>query len=411
MSVTSDSALTVGADFSLTSPDVVAEPYPYFARERARGPVLWHEAMGMWLAFDHVSSSAVLRARTLGRIWTLRWPDEVLPAFTMLHVHSLLENEPPEHTRMRRLVAGAFSRGHVERLRARIEVLTSDLADSVEDAGSDGSPVDLMSLYAEPLPVQVIGELLGVPGADWHLLRPWSNAIVKMYEYGVTPVQRLEAEQASAEFVDYLRSLVVSRRAAPGDDLITSLVQETDSDGARLTEDELITTCTLLLNAGHEATVNTTGNGFYAMLQHPEQHAAITAASEDPAAAAVAIEELIRYDSPLQLFERTAMADTEIGGVTVRAGEKIAALLGAANRDPAVFDAPDAFDLTRSVNPHLGFGAGIHLCVGAPLARVELQSSLRTLVRRFPAMSLAETPIRRPEFVIRGLQELVVTIR
>ncbi|MCW2605054.1 MAG: hypothetical protein JWN61_3189, partial [Pseudonocardiales bacterium] len=274
-----------------------------------------------------------------------------------------------------------------------------------------GSPVDLMSLYAEPLPVQVIAELLGVPGADWHLLRPWSNAIVKMYEYGVTPVQRLEAEQASAEFVDYLRSLVVSRRAAPGDDLITSLVQETDSDGARLTEDELITTCTLLLNAGHEATVNTTGNGFYAMLQHPEQHAAITAASEDPAAAAVAIEELIRYDSPLQLFERTAMADTEINGVTVRAGEKIAALLGAANRDPAVFDAPDAFDLTRSVNPHLGFGAGIHFCVGAPLARVELQSSLRTLVRRFPAMSLAETPIRRPEFVIRGLQELVVTIR
>lgn len=411
MSITSDSALTVGPDFTLTSPDVVADPYPYFARERARGPVLWHEAMGMWLAFDHSSSNAVLRARTLGRIWTLRWPDEVLPAFTMLHVHSLLENEPPEHTRMRRLVAGAFSRGHVERLRARIEVLTSDLADIVEDAGSDGSPVDLLSLYAEPLPVQVIAELLGVPAVDWHLLRPWSNAIVKMYEYGVTPQQRVEAEQASAQFVDYLRALVVERRAAPGDDLITSLVQETDSDGARLTEDELITTCTLLLNAGHEATVNTTGNGFYAMLQHPQQHQAIAAAAEDPAAAAVAIEELIRYDSPLQLFERTAMADTEIGGVTVRAGEKIAALLGAANRDPAVFDAPDTFDLAREVNPHLGFGAGIHFCVGAPLARVELQSSLRTLVRRFPAMALAQTPRRRPEFVIRGLQELPVTIR
>ena len=417
MSVTSDSALTVGSDFTLTSPAVVADPYPYFARERARGPVLWHEGMGMWLAFDHASSNEVLRARTLGRIWTLRWPDEVLPAFTMLHVHSLLENEPPEHTRMRRLVAGAFSRGHVERLRSRIEVLTSDLADLVEDAGADGSPVDLLSLYAEPLPVQVIAELLGVPAADWHLLRPWSNAIVKMYEYGVTPEQRLEAEQASAEFVDYLRELVAARRASPGEDLITSLVQETDADGARLSEDELITTCTLLLNAGHEATVNTTGNGFHAMLQHPQQHAAITAAAHDPAAGgiaapiAVAVEELIRYDSPLQLFERTAMADTEIGGVTVRAGEKIAALLGAANRDPAVFDAPDTFDLTREANPHLGFGAGIHFCVGAPLARVELQSSLRTLVRRFPAMQLAGTPRRRPEFVIRGLQELMVTIR
>lgn len=410
MSVTSDSALTVGADFSLTSSDVVADPYPYFARERARGPVLWHEALGMWLAFDHAASNAVLRARTLGRIWTLRWPDEVLPAFTMLHVHSLLENEPPEHTRMRRLVAGAFGRGHVERLRTRIEALTSDLADVVADAGSDGSAVDLLALYAEPLPVQVIAELLGVPEADWGLLRPWSNAIVKMYEYGVTPRQRAEAEQASQEFVDYLRELVAARRVAPGEDLITSLVQETDSDGARLSEDELITTCTLLLNAGHEATVNTTGNGFLAVLRHPRQHAAI-AAADDPAATALAVEELIRYDSPLQLFERTAMADTEIGGVTVRAGEKIAALLGAANRDPAVFADPDDFALDRAVNPHLGFGAGIHFCVGAPLARVELQSSLRTLVRRFPRMALAATPTRRPEFVIRGLRDLPVTIR
>jgi len=410
MSVTSDSALTVGADFSLTSPDVVADPYPYFARERARGPVLWHEALGMWLAFDHAASNAVLRARTLGRIWTLRWPDEVLPAFTMLHVHSLLENEPPEHTRMRRLVAGAFGRGHVERLRTRIEALTSDLADIVADAGSDGSAVDLLALYAEPLPVQVIAELLGVPEADWGLLRPWSNAIVKMYEYGVTPRQRAEAEQASQEFVDYLRELVAARRVAPGEDLITSLVQETDSDGARLSEDELITTCTLLLNAGHEATVNTTGNGVLAVLRHPRQHAAI-AAADDPAATALAVEELIRYDSPLQLFERTAMADTEIGGVTVRAGEKIAALLGAANRDPAVFADPDDFALDRAVNPHLGFGAGIHFCVGAPLARVELQSSLRTLIRRFPRMALAATPTRRPEFVIRGLRDLPVTIR
>jgi cytochrome P450 len=410
MSITSDNAPTVGADFDTTSPDVVADPYPYFARERARGPVLWHEGMGMWLAFDHASSNAVLRARTLGRIWTLRWPDEPLAAFTMLHVHSLLENEPPEHTRLRRLVAGAFSRGHVERLRPRVEELTSELADAVADAGSDGSAVDLMALYAEPLPVQVIAELLGVPREDWGLLRPWSNAIVKMYEYGVTPQQRRDAEQASVEFVDYLRGLVAQRRSAPGDDLITSLVQETDSDGARLTEDELITTCTLLLNAGHEATVNTTGNGFLAMLRHPRQHAAI-AGADDPAAAGPAVEELLRYDSPLQLFERTAIADTEIAGVTVRTGEKIAALLGAANRDPAVFESPDAFDLEREHNPHLSFGAGIHFCVGAPLARVELQSSLRTLVRRFPRMALAGTPRRRPEFVIRGLHELPVTIR
>jgi cytochrome P450 len=393
--------------------EVVADPYPFFARERAVAPVQWHEGMGVWLAFDHAGANAVLRSRTLGRIWTLRWPDEPLEAFTLLHVHSLLENEPPEHTRMRRLVAGAFSRGHVERLRASIDELTRTLADQVADAGSDGSAVDLLALYAEPLPVQVIAELLGVPEADRGLLRPWSNAIVKMYEFGVSAAQRVEAEQASAEFVAYLRTLVAERRRAPGDDLISSLVAETDSDGGRLSEDELITTCTLLLNAGHEATVNTTGNGVYWMLRHPDQHAALRAsvAQAGTDSIAAAVEELIRFDAPLQLFERTAIADTPIGEVVVREGERIGALLGAANRDPAVFADPDVFDLTRSPNPHLGFGGGIHFCVGAPLARLELQSSLRTLLTRFPALALAREPGRRPEFVIRGLRDLPVTLR
>jgi cytochrome P450 len=402
-------------DFS--APDVIADPYPFFARERAVAPVHWHEGMGVWLAFDHAGANAVLRSRTLGRIWTLRWPDEPLAAFTLLHVHSLLENEPPEHTRMRRLVAGAFSRGHVERLRVRIDALTQILADQVADAGSDGSAVDLLALYAEPLPVQVIAELLGVPESDRGLLRPWSNAIVKMYEFGVTPAQRVEAEQASTQFVAYLRDLVAQRRRAPGEDLISSLVAETDSDGGRLSEDELITTCTLLLNAGHEATVNTTGNGVYWMLRHPDQHAALAAAIAGPPSGgradpiATAVEELIRFDAPLQLFERTAIADTAIGDVVVREGERIGALLGAANRDPAVFEDPDLFDLSRSPNLHVGFGGGIHFCVGAPLARLELQSSLRTLLTRFPGLALAGEPSRRPEFVLRGLSDLPVALR
>jgi cytochrome P450 len=399
--------MSVATSLELTSPEVVADPYPHFAAARRQAPVQWHEGLGMWLTFTHAAANTVLRTRTLGRVWTPRRPDEPMPAFALIHVNSLLENEPPAHTRMRRLVAGAFARGHVERLRPRVAELAGRLADRVADAGSDGSAVDLIALYAEPLPVQVIAELLGVPEPDWHLLRPWSNAIVKMYEYGVSPAQRDAAERASAQFVAYLRGLVAERRLAPGPDLISSLIAETDGDGARLSEDELVTTCTLLLNAGHEATVNVVGNGLTALLTQPEQLAAVRA---DDGLVDTAVEEMIRYDSPLQLFERTAISTTTIEDVVVEQGQKIAALLGAANRDPAVFADPDRFDVTRADNPHLGFGAGIHFCVGAPLARVELQTSLRTLLRRFPRLALHETPQRRPEFVIRGVVSLPVTI-
>ena len=395
------------SSINLTSPEVVADPYPHFAAARAVAPVQWHDGLGMWLTFTHRAASTVLRERSLGRVWTPRWPDRPMPAFELIHRNSLLENEPPVHTRLRRLVASAFARGHVERLRPRVRELASALADRVADAGADGSPVDLIAEFAEPLPVQVIAELLGVPEQDWHLLRPWSNAIVKMYEYEVSEAQRATAEAAAADFVAYLRSLLVQRRAHPADDLLSGLLAETDSDGARLTEDELVTTCTLLLNAGHEATVNVVGNGMWALLSHPDQLAAVRA---DPELVPTAVEEMIRYDSPLQLFERTAITDTAIGEVTVVAGQKIAALLGAANRDPTVFDEPDRFDVSRADNPHLGFGLGIHFCIGAPLARVELQTSLHTLLTRFPKLELHAVPQRRPEFVIRGVQSLPVTV-
>jgi cytochrome P450 len=397
----------VAVDFDPTSSAVVSDPYPFLAELRRRGPVLWDDGLGMWLAPRYAEASAVLRDRRLGRIWRPRWPDEALPAFTLIHVHSLLESEPPAHTRLRRLVANAFARGHVERLRPRIAALAEALADAVADAGADGSPVDLLRAYAEPLPVAVIAELLGIPDADRGPLRPWSNAIVKMYEYSVSADQRRAAERASAEFVDYLRTLVARRRRAAGEDLISSLVAVSDADGSRLSEDELVTTCTLLLNAGHEASVNVVGNGVLALLRHPGELARLRS---DPALVPAGVEEMIRYDAPLQLFERTATEDTEIAGVTVRAGQKIAALLGSANRDPAAFSDPDRFDVGRTDNPHIGFGAGIHYCLGAPLARVELQVSLATLLRRFPRLALAGEPERRPEFVIRGLRTLPVTV-
>src|SRR3712207_3222732 len=238
----------------------------------------------------------------------------------------------------------------------------------------------------EELPVAVIAELLGVPDTDRPLLRPWSNAIVKMYEYGRTAAVEDAAERAADQFVTYLRGLAAERRRAPGEDLLSHLVGVRDSDGDRLTEDELVTTCVLLLNAGHEATVNVSGNGLLALLEHPSE---LRRLRTDPGLLPTAVEELMRYDSPLQLFERTATTDVEIGGVTVEEGQKVAALLGAANRDPAVFDQPDALEVARADNPHVTFGAGVHFCIGAPLARVELQASLGALLERTSRLKLA----------------------
>ncbi|WP_448621700.1 cytochrome P450 [Geodermatophilus sp. URMC 65] len=391
----------------LTDPAVVADPYPSFARARAQAPVQWHEGLGLWLAFTHAESDAVLRDRRLGRIWRDREPAERFGSFNLVHRNALLEMEPPDHTRLRGLVSAAFARGHVERLRPWVQRLAGDLVDGLVEHSGGTEPVDVLSGMAEELPVAVIAELLGVPEADRPLLRPWSNAIVKMYEYGRTPAVEDAAERAADQFVTYLRALAAERRRTPGEDLLSHLVGVRDSDGDRLTEDELVTTCVLLLNAGHEATVNVSGNGLLALLQHPDQLARLR---DDPGLLPTAVEEFMRFDSPLQLFERTATTDVQVGGVTVHEGQKVAALLGAANRDPAVFPDPDRFDVGRTDNPHITFGAGVHFCIGAPLARVELQASFGALLERTSRLELGGEPVRRPEFVIRGLAELPVVL-
>ena len=265
---------------------------------------------------------------------------------------------------------------------------------------------DLVATVAGPLPIEVIAELLGVPTADRRLLQPWSNAIVKMYEYATPADLRAEAERSAAEFVDYLRVLTAARRARPSDDLVSDLVQV--ADHGALTADEVVGTAALLLMAGHEATVNVLGNGMLALLTHRHQWRRLRS---EPALLPGAVEELIRFDSPLQIFERTAAVDVVIAGWNVPAGGRIAALLGAAARDPAVFTAPDSLDIGRQPNPHLGFGLGIHYCLGAPLARLEVQAALHALTIRLPGLHLAGEPTRRPEFAIRGLQNLPVTAR
>lgn len=376
------------------------DPYPAFDALRRTGEVHWHPGLGLAVAVSHRASSAVLRSKGLGRIWRDATPAERFASFNMLHRNSLLENEPPAHTRLRRLISGAFARGHVERLRPRVENIAERMvAGLAESIAVDGS-ADLLEHLAAPLPVEVIAELLDVPESDRAALVPWSNAIVKMYEYGLEQSKRDAAERAAEEFASYLRELARHRKALPGDDLLSHLV------ASELTGDEVVATAVLLLMAGHEATVNVIGNGVQALLRHPRQWQRLTA---DPALVEPAVEELIRFDAPLQLFERTATTDVEIAGYHVAEGDKIAALLGAAARDPEVFTEPDTLDIGRSPNQHLGFGGGIHYCVGAPLARVEIDAALRALTTQLPDLSPGGTPQRRAEFVIRGLHTLPVT--
>ena len=383
------SAPTTSLD--LTDPAVVADPYPWFAQERSRHAVAWHEPSGSWFTFSHAAVSAVQRDRRLGRLWTDREPAERLAPFNLLHRNQMMENEPPEHTRLRRPVASAFSRGHVERLRARVRALASELLDEVDAS----RPFDVVEAYAEPLPVLVIAELLGVPRSHVHDLREWSQAIVRMYEPSPDESVVAAAVAAAEDFAALVRDLVAVRRRQPADDLITDLA------GTELSDDEVVAAVVLLLNAGHEASVNVFGNGLVAMLRRGLRPGTDVAAC---------VEEMLRFDSALQLFERTATAEVELpGGIVVRPGERVSALLGAANRDPAVFERPDEFDVARATNPHLAFGVGVHFCLGAPLARMELTESVALLFERLPDLALAGEPESRGTFVLRGHRRVEVT--
>ncbi len=380
------SAPTTSLD--LTDPQFVADPYPFFAEERRRHPVAWHEPSGMYLTFDHPSVSAVQRSRDLGRIWHDREPASYLEPFNVLHRNQMMEHEPPEHTRLRRPVAAAFNRGHIERLRPRVRELAAELLAAVDPASFD-AVVD----FAEPLPVLVISELLGVPRSHAPRLREWSQAIVRMYEHAPSAEVVDAAVAAAADFAALVRDLADLRRAEPADDLVSDLVA-TD-----LSPDEVVASAVLLLNAGHEASVNVFGNGLVALLKR-----GLRPGDDIP----VTVEEMLRFDAALQLFERTATAPVTVGDVVVEPGQKIAALLGAANRDPAVFADADTLDVRRDPNPHLAFGVGVHFCLGAPLARMELAESLAALFATYPDLRLAGEPVSRGTFVLRGYRSVPV---
>lgn len=383
---------------------VIENPYPALKELRAHGKPIWHEELQLFLAAKHSDANDVLRNKSLGRIFKAKEPESEWFEFNYLHADSILDSEPPKHTRLRSLVAKAFNRHRIEALRPDIERLTQQLLDDIE---SKGGQFDVIADYAEPLPVKVIAALLGFPDSDEHLLRPWSQAIVKMYEVNPSEEHKAAAKLAAKEFADYVHSLMLERLEKPGNDLISELAQVTES-GEKLSTHELIATCILLLNAGHEASVNGFGNGIVAAFQHPDQWSLLK--SKPAEIAETAIEEFLRFDAPLHFFDRTATADTEIGGVEIKEGQKIVSLLGSANRDEDVFADSDRMDLTRNPNPHIGFGAGIHFCLGAPLARLEMSISLPELFKRFPQLELTDTPVRRPTFSLRGYESVPAVI-
>ena len=397
------------AAFAPADPAFVADPYPAYAELRSGPLVQYDEATDKWLVPRHADVDALLRDRRLGRTYLHvathaemgrpEEPPEHAPFWRVIR-SGMLDVEPPDHTRLRRLVSRAFTPRTVERLRETVQRTTDALVDEVEGAGE----FDLLSAVAEPLPVTVIAEMLGVPEADRHLLRPWSADICGMYELDPSQETARRAVRACEEFGDYLVALSRERRASPQDDLVTALTQVVD-EGDVLSEDELVGTCVLLLNAGHEATVGVTGNGWWSLFRNPDQLARLRA---DHALLPTAVEELLRWDTPLQMFERWVLEDLEVDGVHVPRGAELGLLFGSANRDPDVFADAEALDVGRDPNPHVSFGAGVHFCLGAALARLELTTSFGTVLRRLPRLELVAEPEWGPGYVIRGLRELRV---
>lgn len=405
--------LTQRLDFG--DPSFLGDPYPFLSQLREAAPIFWNEQTNQWMLTRFEDVAATLRDRRLGRAYTHMYSHEELghsepdPRWESFNQHeqwSLLCLEQPDHTRLRRLISKVFTPRSVAALRPDIEGFSDTLLDRCAERCEDGGSFDLLSEYAQPYSVAVICSMLGVPNEDANLLLGWSHDIVKMYELQSSEATKAKANQAAAEYIEYTRNLINTKRTNPDDLLISALVQVED-EGDTLSEDEIVSTTMVLLEAGHEATVNTLGNGLRALMKHPDQWARLVAAEVD---AKTGIEEMLRWDSPLHLFERWVLEDgVEIAGQSMKVGDEVAMLFGSAQRDPRRFENPDRFDIGRGDASHVGFGGGIHFCVGAPLARLELAISIDGLVKRFPNLEMAEEPKYHPTFVIRGLTELQLT--
>ncbi len=386
-------------------PAFVQDPYAAYDFLRQHGPAFFWEEYGFWCFGGYDEVNRLLRDRRFGR--ENRWgPPGIqdgtrghLEAFDKVEAASLLELEPPAHTRLRALVNRAFVSRHVERLRPRIASLAHELIDRIE---ADGE-ADLLPAFATPVPITVIAEMLGVPVEMGPQLLEWSHRMVEMYTLRADRETEERANAASREFGDFVKRHAEERRRNPGDDLLSLLIAARE-EGQKLNDDELVSSVILLLNAGHEATVHQTGNAIRTILHQGGDPARFFTS---PEATAATVEECLRYDAPLHMFTRFAYENIDLGGgVTVEPGQRVGLLLGAANRDCTAFENADAFDPRRLDQKNVTFGAGIHFCIGAPLARIELQESLRVLFERLQGLKLASEPRYRDSYHFHGLEEL-----
>jgi pimeloyl-[acyl-carrier protein] synthase len=397
-------------EFNPFLPEFRENPYPFYHRLRSVDPVHWSDIAGRWVLTRYGDCVAVLRDATRFSADPNTWsgfPDFVAaqggPGPLMeMQTNWMLMKDPPDHTRLRMLVTKAFTPRVAEGMRPRVQAIVDNLLDDVQAAGH----MDLIANLAFPLPTIVICEMLGVPVEDREQFKGWTRDLARSLDPIVTPEIIAAADQATVAFADYFRSLVATRRKNPQNDLLSGLIAA-EERGDHLTEDELLATAILLLGAGHETTMNLIGNGTLALLCNPDQ---LTKLQHDPTLMPSAVEEFLRYDGSVQMTARTALTDVEIGGKTIPKGVQAIIILGAANRDPAQFLDPDRLDITRPDNRHIVFSYGIHHCLGAPLARVEGQVTINTLLRRMPNLRLTGEPLEWRETVtLRGLKALPVT--
>lgn len=386
----------------------VQDPYEAYAFLHAVAPTFFWEDYGLWCFGGYDAVNRLLRDRRLGRerpggylSIAVGGGREHLASFDAIEANSMLELEPPVHTRLRTLVNRAFVSRQVERLRPRIEALAHELIDRFEG----NRRIDLLSAFAAPLPITVIAEMLGVPVGMGPQLLDWSHRMVAMYMHGRTRQTEERADEAARDFASFLRGYVAERRRSPGDDLLSLLIAAHEGS-QKLSEDELVTSAILLLNAGHEATVHQAGNAVRSILLQGGDPRRFFDTAE---AAEKTVEECLRFDAPLHMFTRYAYGETDVGdGIAMKAGDQVALLLGMANNDPRAFARPRTFDPARPDQNNVSFGAGIHFCIGAPLARIELQTALKVLFERLPGLRLAETPRYADGYHFHGLERLPV---
>ncbi len=403
--------------FDPFDPQWASDPFPLYETLRRDAPVHKND-LGFWVVARHADCLAVLRDRRASsdslNIGAGQLPNGIRTpadhddpvAVAMLEMRPFLFRDPPDHTRLRGLVSKAFTPKVVESLRTRTQEVVDELLDAAVEAGE----VDLLEEFAYPLPVRIICDLLGVPLADQDRFKVWSTALAR----GLDPDFLLTEEVIDAraegvmQFSQYFFELLAERRRNPGEDLLSRLVEAEDG-GTVLSEAEMLSTCILLLVAGHETTVNLISGGALALLQHPDQFERFRT---DPEVTRSGVEEMLRYVSPVQLTGRALTEDCEFGGVELAAGEFAMLLLASANRDPDQFEEPDRFDITRTPNNHLGFGFGVHHCLGAPLARMEAQVALTSLVKRAPDLALTVDRVEyKTNVVLRGMESLPVSMR